>query len=127
MVAEANDEERLAGKVAAQALDEVSIVLRTDRLAPKILVGLGIIAEIAPAGHQIGTETIVPREVVCSRIGEEEQRCAPTLTRDDVGCCVIEEMIGFDAARTKLLHVEEMLDAGRHLEAAGAEKAPKYE
>ena len=56
MIAEANHQERLAGKVRRQPLLEVGVVACAERLAAEIFVDLGIVAELAPVRRELGPQ-----------------------------------------------------------------------
>src|SRR6185369_12359506 len=121
MVTKAHHQERLVGEFFAQALEEALIVLRAHRLPAQILIDIRAIAEVAPAGLQIGPIASVPGEMIGSRIDKEEHRRAGALPGDGAQRKV--EIMGVGLLKAaQILGIEEALDAGAGVEAARADK-----
>src|SRR3954453_16839052 len=91
-------------------------------LTTQIFVNVRPVAEITPFGREIGTEAEVPREMVLRRIDQQEQRILAALLRDRVRGLVEIERVRVEEFRAERSGVEKVLDAGRGLEVACAEK-----
>src|SRR5262249_60444653 len=82
VIAVADQEERLAGKVAREAIEEPGIVAEAHALAPQIFVDVGSVSRIRPCRHQVGPPDIVPGVMVLGQIDEEKNRPLADLARD---------------------------------------------
>ena len=122
MIAEPQHQEGLAGKVRRQPLLEVGVVARAERLAPDVLVDLGVVAEVAPVRRELRPQRVPPGEVIEDRIDEDEQRLIALLALDHLQGLIVVEAIGFDVAGLHLVGIEKAADAGGLLELARAEK-----
>src|SRR4029450_2595184 len=92
-------------------------------LTAKIFVDLKRISRIDPVGQEIGTVMVVPGKVVGGEVDEDKNRTVGL--RDHLRGLVVKENVGIGRADVQLLGIEEMLDAGGCLKAAGAGEGPE--
>src|SRR5262245_11239260 len=103
VVAEAHDEDRLAGKLAGKALLELRIVVHAHFLAAQIFVDLRRVARIDPGRKQIGRVAEIPGEVVGREKEEDEDRAVGALARDHVrGVVVVNRSVSANPVRNCL-------------------------
>src|SRR5580658_10617665 len=120
MIAEPHQEERVVGELALQPRQKVRIVLRAERLPAQIFVNRRHVAQILPLRHQVGPIAVVPGEMIGGQIDEDEHRAARMFLADHPRRSVEEKTVRFDIFRAQIVLIEEMLHAGRGLEALRA-------
>src|SRR4029077_20749368 len=102
---------------------ELAVIVRAQLLPAQILIDFGWVSGICPARQKIRTIAVIPGEVIDGEIDEHKNRAVVALLCDDAGSVVVVEAIGICRSAAQLLGVEEMLDPGSGLEAAGAHKS----
>jgi hypothetical protein len=84
----------------------------THRLPPQVLVDLPLVSEFASLRRQLRVIAITPGKMVGCEKHEDEKRVLAPLVFDDLHGLIAEELIGSRSARTHVLGVYKMLDAG---------------
>src|SRR5262249_44843525 len=82
MIAVADQEEPLAGKVAREAIEQPGIVAEARALTTQIFVDFRRVSQASPFRRQVGAPPIVPGEMVLSQIDEQEHRPLAALACD---------------------------------------------
>src|SRR3954462_947213 len=123
MVAETHKQELIVGKLAAETLLELAVVVRAQLLPAQIFIDFERVSRVDPARQQIRTIAVIPGEVVDGEIDEHKNRAVVALLRDDAGSVVVVEAIRIRRPAAQLFGVEEMLDTCGGLEAARAHKS----
>src|SRR5438270_2290306 len=123
MIAITYDQKRFSGEFPTQPLQKTPIVVRCHFLTANIFIDRWIIAGIAPVGRQLGTQALVPREMIGHRVNVKEERSANALTFDNLNSLIEIKTIGLEVARAKVDHVQIARDPCSLLESPRAQKS----
>ena len=125
MVAVADQQERFAGKLPAQPIEQFRIGAKAHALPPQIFVDVGRIARRFPIRRQLGPPAVVPGVMVGGEIDEEKHRPLLALALDHAHRGVVVETIGLDTVGAERVLVEKSLNAGGGLKIPGAHEGAK--